>query len=779
MSEQILKKIDYEFLCEDTEPDAWRVFRLDFVERINDCYRMVLDLVSADTELDAQTLLGASATLVLRRADCEQHTSGILTQVDVLGLNADRQIIRVIIEPALKLLDQITRCKIFEDMSVAQIVDEVLGESLKPYQRKSEAMLGSRGQAVREYCVQYSESDLSFVKRLLQEEGINYYFDHEKDPSKETLVLFDESERLGPAKNIDGANIYPITPNDAHLADVESLRSLNLRSRLTSTTAVRSDWDWEDVAARNAKSEKLDARSRTRSLHFALARRYGEDDLDNRSKDHLEAEQFSGKLAHAASHAMTLRPGLKFEIEDHAVQASNGEYFVLGIHHFGECPEVVQSPGEKAIDTMYERYENQLEAFPADTPLRPSSKTPRPRIYGPQTARVCGPSGTYDATQEGEEIHTDEHGRIRLKFHWQLEASIGSPDSVSSCWARVSQGWAGSGWGAQFIPRVGMEVVVEFLDGNPDRPLVTGCVYNGNNAPPFGLPDEKTRSGIKTSSSIGGDGYNEISFEDQAGSEELRVHAQKDHNTTVLNDRSENIGNNSTITVGNDELHEVGNDLTQKVGSNKTVEIGADHTETVSANKSVTVSGNQDESVSGNRSESVGGDKSESISGSVSESVGRQKSICVGADLAETVGGSSVHATAGARSVNAGGSLSVASGDSTAMCAGSSFSISAGSSISIDAGASMSQSVADALSVTVGKDFSQSVSGAASLQVEKEIAIAGKEKLGLNVEKEISIVSGKAKATLKKNGDVVIEGKKFTIKASGAVSIKGSKIGLN
>jgi len=248
-----------------------------------------------------------------------------------------------------------------------------------------------------------------------------------------------------------------------------------------------------------------------------------------------------------------LIPGYLFNIEEHPRSDFNRDYILVRVSHSGTQPH-----GEDAIEGHFE-YNNEFRCIPGDVTFRPTRKTPRPRVQGTQTAIVTGPSG--------EEIYPDEHGRVKVQFHWDRE---GQYDENTSCWIRVSQLWAGKNWGAMWIPRIGHEVIVDFLEGDPDKPIIIGRVYHGDNPPPYGLPDDKTKSTIKSDSSVGGGGSNEIRFEDLKGSEEVYIHAQKDMSEVIENDMSTSVGNDQSLSVAHDRTKSVSNDETTTVTGNRT-----------------------------------------------------------------------------------------------------------------------------------------------------------------------------------------------------------------
>ena len=337
-----------------------------------------------------------------------------------------------------------------------------------------------------------------------------------------------------------------------------------------------------------------------------------------------------------------------------------------------------------------------FEAIDSKEPFRTPRITHKPFVQGPQTAIVVGPSG--------EEIHTDEYGRIKVQFHWDR---YGKSDESSSCWVRVSQVWAGKQWGAMHIPRMGQEVIIDFLGGDPDCPIAIGRVYNADNMPPYSLPDNKTQSGIKSRSSKEGspDNFNEIRFEDKKGSEEMYLHAEKNQTIMVENDKSETVGHDNSESIGNDETIDVGNnraktvgvDQSESIGSNKTIDVGANHTESIGADKSVTVGANHTESIGANMKIDVGANKTETVAINTAETIGAAKELSIGAAYQVTVG-AAMNQTIGAakseqvganKSVNVGANQSVKVGGTSSEDVGDNKTVKAGSDVVVTSGKKM------------------------------------------------------------------------------------------
>ncbi len=533
----LMARVRYGFHTSDGPDVDWHVRRMQLSEQLSMPYTLELELSTSALDVDAEALMGSSCELTIEREPLLRSVYGIVCQLDWLGVAADRLHVRVVIMPAVWLCSLSADSRVFQEMTVPQILEQVLEPRLSAYGRT--LRIGDlRGTYdPRDYCVQYRESDLAFATRLMEEEGIAFTFDHASDEDHEVLVLADDNGLYPEVLTLDGVPEIPIIVDRPDNADVESLQSFEWRRRVHATSIARLDYDFEQpVDPISHPAADTDDRGRDREIYQHMGRRYLLDDGEALATREQQRHHLGGRTGRGRSNVTGLHAGCAMELFDHGHDAFNGKYLVTRVLHRGEQPE------ELGGTASGPQYDNSFECVPEDAVYRPARRTPRPRVDGPQTATVTGPSG--------EEIHTDEHGRIKVFMHWDR---LGSPDDTASCWVRVAQAWSGPSWGSMFIPRIGMEVLVEFLEGNPDRPLVTGCVYNGNNQPPYPLPDDKTKSTIKTSSSPGGDGYNEIRFEDAAGNEEVFMHAQKDLNVKVLHNEDTDIGLHQTLTVGGNQ----------------------------------------------------------------------------------------------------------------------------------------------------------------------------------------------------------------------------------
>jgi type VI secretion system secreted protein VgrG len=563
--------------------DALHVRRFELAEELHSPYRIDLDLVTDESALDVDGLVGADLTLRIERVErdvghaegSERVVHGVVLRAWYVGHFADRLHLRVQAGPALALLSSGRRSRVFQGEAVPQLVQRIVEEALEPTQRRVDLGRLARTHTPRDYCVQHRESDLQFVTRILAEEGVTFAFTH--DDERETIVLVDDVSGfagIDASASASGAGqrVVPVGGDRSELGGEESVAALQWVRRVRPAATHATAWDWKSDPPQVLGGEQSrDGAGSDFGEHYAHDERRviegpdgagpHEDRVAESAARAFAAIEAESTKAIGQGNVVAFAAGRTFELEGHPHEAFDRPWLVVRVVHEGDQPEAdIDAGGGLSAPA----YDNRFEAVPIDRPFAPPLQT-KPRIYGHQLATVVGPPA--------EEIHTDEHGRIKVWFHWDREGRGADPDT--SCWLRVAQLWAGPGFGAMFIPRVGMEVVVSFVDGDPDRPLCIGCVYDGKNRPPWALPDERTRSGIKTQSSPGGGGSNELRFEDAAGSEQVYLHAQRDLDEVVERAHTTNVGASQSTVVGADR--------SLKVGGNRTV--------TVQGNESITIQG--------------------------------------------------------------------------------------------------------------------------------------------------------------------------------------------
>ena len=574
-----LTEASYHFVSQGALDEPWRVRSFTAVEALSTLYECAVDLAHESMSANPDALLGRPAVLTVARDSLTRRFAGVVRRVEHRGTSNTRRLARAFIVPSLWALSQRTDARVFQDVTAIDVVEAVLREA-GLYAGMLDVQV-RRALPRREYCVQYRESDLDFVTRLLAEEGVVFSFRH--DDEGETLVLSDGSHAWTSVPTIDGAAV-PVAGPETATQHVESVRHLVWERQLRSTAVTVRDFDFTrpDLRVERAAPRRRDP---SRALYEPAPEltlggyqtpAYSTDDAQEQSAIRLEAEQRDAALGAGEGVVTGMLPGAMFQLAVAGAHVPEQRYVVARVEHEGVAPEeTLHRTHDDPSHT--DRYRNRFWCAPVETPWRPTRATPRPTIAGLQTATVVGPPG--------EEIYTDEHGRIRVQFHWDR---VGARDAHSSCWMRVVQGpWSGSGWGFQFIPRIGMEVAVSFLEGDPDRPVVTGALYNGRNGVPHALPEHKTRSTIRTQSSPGGNGFNELRFEDRAGAEEVYVHAQRDLVEEVLHHHYTRVGHRQHNVVLDSQLERVHVDQDVAVGRDQRLHVGGRREVTVEGGESL------------------------------------------------------------------------------------------------------------------------------------------------------------------------------------------------
>lgn len=532
-----------------TSPAQLDVLRFTGIEGISRLYQFELDLVSASPGIALGSMIRKPVTLSIVGREADRHVHGIVARFEVLGARRNHTLYRAHLVPPQHCLTLRRRLRIFQRMTTEQIVSQVLREAGITRQRWR-----LRGRYTpRDYCVQFRESDHDFVSRLLEEEGIAYHFDHAA--GSVTTVFTDRSSAF---EEIEGGSRLDYAEGSGKDADAEAITHLRVGQQLRSGKVTLRDHDFKrpgaDLEARRSGEE-------TSLEHYDFPGEYVSAGLGRRlARARLQELETDREPATAASPSNRLVPGRTFTIGGwftgrHARGSANQGYLVVAAAHHGSQPQALEE--EAAAEGV--DYGVEVELVPDDTDYRPPRVTPRPRALGVHTATVVGPAA--------EEIYTDEHGRVKVHFHWDRDSA---GDQHASCWIRPSQAWAGAGYGAITLPRVGQEVLVSFLEGDPDRPVITGRVYNGAQQVPYALPAGQTRSTLRSSSSPGGGGSNELRMEDSAYSEELYIHAQRDYNVVVERDRSTIIDRDRTTTITGDQTRTVGRDRGLEVTESST-----------------------------------------------------------------------------------------------------------------------------------------------------------------------------------------------------------------
>jgi len=590
------------------------------LEQIGRPFEYELDLVSLDGQLKMEDLLGQSVTVRLAMEnDKERHFNGIVSRFSQLGEVGRFVNYRATLRPWLWFLTRTADCRIFQNLTAPDIIKEVFRG------HKFDDFDDALNESYRkwEFCVQYRETDFNFISRLMEQEGIYYFFKHAE--GKHTLVLADGYSSHEKIPGYEKIPYYP--PTDSNIREKEHIYGWTLSKDLQPGSYALNDFNFENPKGSLAVNAAI-VREHAKADYevYDYPGEYGETaEGDTYAKVRIEELQAGYERANAHANTRGMMVGGLFELTDYPREDQNREYLVLSAEHELNSDEFEPDSGAGAAPV----YAVSLTAADAQQPYRLPRTTPKPVVQGPQTAMVVGKSG--------EEIWTDEYGRVKLQFHWDRE---GKSDENSSCWVRVAQLWAGKTWGGIHVPRIGQEVIVEFLEGDPDRPIVTGRVYNADSMPPYALPDNQTQSGIISRSSKGGgkDNYNEIRFEDKKGEELITIHAEKDQAIEVENDESHWVGHNRQKKVDKDEDVTIGNNRTENVAKEEKISIGANRTESVAKDEKISIGENRNETVGKDETLSVGGGQEVSVGKKRDVKVGNDDSLDVGANLAVSVG---------------------------------------------------------------------------------------------------------------------------------------------
>ncbi|VXB04003.1 Rhs element Vgr protein [Pseudomonas sp. 8AS] len=549
-------------------------------EALNQPYQFDIELVSQDPQLDLQALLNQPAFLAFGPSGGGVHGLVYAIEQGDSGKRLTRY--RISLKPQLVYLQHRHNQRIFQQLSVPQIIAQLLEEH-GIQQGAYKFQLGSVYPA-RDYCTQYDESDLFFIQRLCEEEGISFHFQHGENAH--ALVFGDDQTvfRKLPALNYQ---------QDSGLAAEQAVvRAFNVRLATRSTQASFRDYDFEkprltlQATQNSAFQPSLEIydfpgrfTERARGKHLAGRT------LERLRSDYTQAEGKSDARL-ASGHFLSL--------QQHPCAQFNDLWLLCEVWHEGKQPQVLEesitnrpSPSGRGAggegvsgssDGFHQGYRNRFRATPWAAPFRPPQEHHKPKVLGSQTAVVTGP--------KGEEIHCDQYGRVKVQFHWDRE---GLADDQTSCWLRVASSWAGDRYGGIAIPRVGMEVLVTFLEGDPDQPLVTGCLYHAEHVVPYDLPANKTRTLFKTLSSPGGGGYNELRIEDRKGQEQIYLHAQKDWDENVENDQKIRIGHERHDTVEANSYTELKAEEHRTTHRDRKVEVRANDHLTVANNQHVKI----------------------------------------------------------------------------------------------------------------------------------------------------------------------------------------------
>jgi type VI secretion system secreted protein VgrG len=694
--------------------DSLQLRAMNGYEELGRPFRYELTLVTSDPDVDFSAVLGKTMTVELELHDgSTREFSGYVTEFAFTGGSGRKVEYRAILQPWLTLLSYGKNCRIFQNMTVPDVIKQVFRDrGFSDFEDRLTESYRSW-----EYLVQYRESDFDFVSRIMEQEGIYYFIKH--SGGFHMVVLSDSPSAHEP---IPGYETIPYFPPEEQRRDRDHVDLWKLTRRIRPGMAAATDFNFKTPTV-NLLAQRTEPDEDVGGLYeeFDYPGVYVDwSEGDREVRVRLEGLHAGREIAEAMGDARGLAVGATFTLDAFPRADQNKEHLVVSARY-----SIRVNSDESGTISREPAFRCVFSALDAARAYRATRSTRRPIVEGPQTAVVVGPAG--------EEIYTDEYGRVKLKFHWDR---LSKADENSSCWVRVAHVWAGTNFGGLHIPRIGQEVIVEFLEGDPDRPIITGCVYNFDNQVPFELPANQTQSGLRSRSTKGGSpsNYNELRFEDKKGSEQVSLQAEKDLDALIKAAESRSVGAARTTTIGTDD------------------------TLTVGANRTATITVNDQEQVGGSQTVTIGG----------------VQVIMVAA--ARTV-------TSALENINAGGRAKVvATAESTTI--GGSRTENVGGAESVSIGGAQTIQVAGKGALTVAQDYSVGVNGGRKQTVAKDDQLTVGKKIMISAGDEITLKAGTATLTLKKNGDITVNGKnidmggsgKINIKASSDVTVKGRKI---
>jgi type VI secretion system secreted protein VgrG len=711
--------------------DALDIRRFHVSERMSKLFEVTIVALSENPDIDFEAAIGQPMRFAIQDGILPERNrawTGVCSQVEQLAVE-DRGLstYQITLVPVLWLLTQRRNYRMFQTKTELEIVLQLLQEwGIEPTQ------LISGNYKKRKYRVQYGESDFTFICRMLEDAGISFYFDTVEGETK--LVLSD-----GPNRNESRPPIaFRDEPTDADKEHVTEVR-VNRRVRPGKYTVRDHDYrrpaSYKLIASSGGNlgvvEEKLERFHYTPGAFLFESEkgdptpnaddkgryRTDENEAGALAQKRLEAKRAIAKKITFSTNVVDLAPGVTLSFMDHPKSdlEQNKRFLVI---------EAVLSGAHDS------KWTTECEVITADSPYRPAMDTPKPTTRGVESATVVGP--------QGEEIHTDEFGRVRVHFHWDRESKM---DDNSSCWIHVSQPWGGTGFGGSNLPRIGQEVIVDFLGGDPDRPIITGRVYTNLQKTPYKLPDNKTQSGWQSRSSPGGSAsnYNEIMFEDKIGQELVRMQAEKDLNKLVKNDEQVKIGHDRTKQIGHDDSHDVGHDRMRTVGNDESAKVGNDEKREVGNNRSRQVGNDETVSIGNNRTKTVGKNEEISIGNNQQQTIGNNQTQTIGSNQKETIG----------------------------------------SNQSVKIGENQSTKIGNDQDIQIGNDQSVKIGQKQSETVGVEKTLKVGDKYDITVGDKMTITVGASKMTLEQSGKITIEGTEFVFTSSGPVTMTGTKVTVN
>lgn len=526
-------------------------------EGISRLFHFSADLLSENHTISFKDIVGKNVTLTMEVPNNQKRRwNGYVSRFAHIARDQRFSHYQAEIVPWFWFLTRTADCQIFQQKTYPEIIKKVFKDhGFQDFQDRTQSSYPQR-----EYVVQYRETAFNFVSRLMEEAGIFYFFEHDQNAHK--LILGDKPQvhKNCPVQHKVRFNYSP----GGFIKDEDVIGTWDAEQELRPGKYALTDYNFQtpntSLMANVQTVAEIGGNTKYEIYDYPGVH-INKSEGDTLTKIRMEEEEALHHLATGSGNCRSFASGFKINLDEHSRNDQNGDYLLTEVTHSASVGDSYSGSGKGSSEI----YSNHFTCIPSSVPFRPQRLTPKPVVQGPQTAVVVGPSG--------EEIYPDKYGRVKVQFFWDR---LGKKNENSSCWVRVSQPWAGKGWGAINIPRIGQEVIVEFLEGDPDRPIITGRVYNDDQMPPYTLPDNMTRTTFMSRSTKGGgsSNYNEIRFEDKKGSEQIFINAEKDMDHRVENDSREYIGKDRSLIVKGDQKEKVEGNLHQETANNRNEKVG-------------------------------------------------------------------------------------------------------------------------------------------------------------------------------------------------------------
>ena len=744
-------------------PDSLLFLEMKGEESLSTLFEFTVTLISKQIDISPKALLGQDITLAVETENDgpKRYLSGICTRFAMTGRRGNFHMYEARMQPWLWLASRRSDSKIFQQKKVPDIIEAVLGKYGFPIKKQ---LTGSYREW--DYCVQYHETDLNFVSRIMEHEGIYYYFEHQV--GIHTLVLCDGLASHVPLSPRSTVKYFGIS---AAVADEEHFFGWHPRQEIDPGEYITDDYDFTKPKAElQTKNKDPKGHSNDAWERYTWPGGYTDvGDGENYAKARMEALQSEQTRATGEATLRTLAPGYLMKLARCPLTRQNREHLIIGVT-YKLVNNDYESEGAGNVD-IGAAWNFVVLTQPSTQPYRAQQLTTKPKTQGPQVAVVVGPPG--------EEIYTDPYGRVKVQFPWDR---YGQNNEKSGCWIRVSHPWAGSNFGVIHTPRIGQEVIVEHIDGDPDYPIITGRVYNADQMPPWSLPDNKTQSGILTRSSKGGapgaglkngvGDANALRFEDLAGKEQLWLHAQKDQLTEVENDEDKWVGRDRRKTIDRDELNHIQRDRTETVDRNERINVHGWREEEVDGNETITIHSNRKERVDHNETISIGDNRV--------ETVGKSETIKVGANRTESVGRNEKVKIGNNQNLTVGSSKTEFIKLFSLKTVGIAQMTNIGAGYNLNVGAAWITNVGFVNIETIGKIKKVSVGETHTMDAGKSTAITAGETIVVSAGKSIILQSGDTSITMDADSSTItIKANKVKIVGDQIVDVDSKKIDLN